>query len=154
METRFAVLCLKGKLLEAQQLLQLYPDIEISIYGEWPFRNACLNGHLHVAQWLLEVSNQDIDISANNEEAFHLACSNGHLEVAKWLQSLKPHLYVIYYNENGEYKDYYIRTKEEANWQKRKYLVWLASNECPEENKNNLLYKLPSDVSRMVIEYV
>jgi hypothetical protein len=78
----------------------------------------------------------------------------GHLHVAQWLQSLKPYLYVIEYDENGKMKGYKIREKEEANWEKRKYLLWLASNDCPEENKNNLLYKLPSDVSRMIIGFV
>ena len=75
---------------------------------------------------------------------------DGHLEVAKWLQSLKPYLYVIHYDENGKYKDYYIRTKEEENWEKRKYLVYIAS-ECKEDN---LLYRLPCDVAKMVIKYV
>ena len=96
----------------------------------------------------------DINISVGNECAFRWAFANGHLRVCQWLQSLKPYLYVINYDENGKIKGYRIREKEEANWEKRKYLVWLASNECPEENKNNLLYKLPSDVSRMVIGFV
>jgi hypothetical protein len=76
------------------------------------------------------------------------------LEVAKWLQQMKPYLYEIIYDENGKMKNWRIRAIEEANWQKRKYLVWLASNHCPEENRNNLLYKLPSDVSRMAIGFV
>jgi hypothetical protein len=46
------------------------------------------------------------------------------------------------------------KRKRRGKLGKRKYLVWLASNECPEENKSNLLYKLPSDVSRMVIGFV
>jgi hypothetical protein len=64
---------------------------------------------------------------------------------------MKPYLYVIIYDKNGNYKDFDIRSKEEANWEKRKYLVWLASNDCPEENRNNLFYKLPTDVSKMLI---
>jgi hypothetical protein len=67
---------------------------------------------------------------------------------------MKPYLYVIIYDENGKITDYKIRSKEEANWERRKYLVWLASNQCPDENKNNLLYKLPSDVSRLLIGFV
>jgi hypothetical protein len=61
---------------------------------------------------------------------------------------------VIEYDETGKYKGYRIKKKEQANWEKRKYLLWLASNDCPEENKSNLLYKLPSDVSRLVIGFV
>jgi ankyrin repeat protein len=137
----------------AQWLLQICPTINISANNEQAFRYACIEGYLEVAKWLLQVC-PNIHISAYNEEAFRWACVNGHLEVAKWLHQMKPYLYVIEYDENGKINNYHIRSKEEANWQKRKYLVWLASNECPDENKNNLLYKLPSDVSRMVIGFV
>ena len=184
MEETFIQLCKKGDLLGAQQYYQLNPTIDISAQDDKVFRWTCFEGHLELAQWLLQVcptiniSNSEIndytflsacaigylemakwllqlcptiDISADYECPFRLACRNGHLEVAQWLQSLKPYLYVIEYDENGNYKRFRIREKEEANWQKRKYLVWLASNDCPEENKNNLLYKLPSDVSKMLI---
>jgi hypothetical protein len=63
-------------------------------------------------------------------------------------------LYIVRYDENGLIKDVEIREKEEANWEKRKYLVWLASEKCPDKNKSNLLYKLPTDVSRLVIGFV
>ena len=146
--------CCKGHLQVAQWLLEVHPSINIF---ESAFRTACGIGHLELAQWLLQVC-PTINISADNDKAFREACNfgylTGRLEVAQWLHSLKPYLYVIEYDENGKYKDYYIRTKEEANWEKRKYLVWLASDKCPEENKTNLLYKLPSDVSRMVIGFV
>jgi hypothetical protein len=158
--------CLKGYLHMAQWLLQVCPTINISANNEEAFLGACRFGsytrRLEVAQWLLQVC-PTINISANNDEAFREACCSvgyplvhlsGQLEMAQWLQSLKPYLYLIHYDENGKYKDYYIRTKEEANWERRKYSVWLASNHCPEENKANLLYKLPSDVSRMLIGFI
>jgi ankyrin repeat protein len=149
----FRQACSNGHLQMAQWLLQICPTINISANNEQAFRYACIEGYLEVAKWLLQVC-PNIHISAYNEEAFRWACVNGHLEVAKWLHQMKPYLYVIEYDENGKINNYHIRSKEEANWQKRKYLVWLASNECPDENKNNLLYKLPSDVSRMVIGFV
>ena len=37
----------------------------------------------------------------------------GHLHVAQWLLSVNPYLYVINYDEDGSYKSYRIRTKEE-----------------------------------------
>jgi hypothetical protein len=156
----FCDVCSYGHLEVAQWLLQVCSTINISANDEEAFRSACyfgyFTGRLELAQWLLQVC-PTINISANNDEAFRDACSGnlfGCLQVAQWLQSLKPYLYVIEYDENGKYKDYYIRTKEEANWERRKYLVWLASNHCPEENKTNLLYKLPSDVSRIVIGFI
>jgi hypothetical protein len=144
--------------LEVSQWLWLFLRTTIDIQMiEQHFRFACQYGDLEIAQWLYQISKekgQDINISDFEEYAFRRSCQYGHLHVAQWIQSLKPYLYVIYYDENGKIKDYYIRTKEEANWEKRKYLVWLASNHCPEKNKHNLLYKLPSDVSRMVIGFV
>jgi hypothetical protein len=149
----FLRLCKDGDLIGAQQFFQLNPNINISAYNDYVFGWTCIRGRLNVAQWLLQVE-PTIDISANNEKAFRYACKTGHFDVAQWLQSLKPYLYVIEYDETGKYKGYKIRAKEEANWEKRKYLVWLASDDCPEENKHNLLYKLPSDVSRMLIGFV
>ncbi len=156
-EYAFRYACENGHLHMAQWLLQVSKkrghDINISIFNELAFRMACKNGHLEVAQWLLQIK-QDINISADNEYAFWWSCYYEKLHVAQWLQQMKPYLYVIEYDEKGNMKDYRIRIKEEANWQKRKYLVWLASNHCPDKNKNNLLYKLPSDVSRMIIGFV
>ena len=157
METQFINLCSDGDLLGAQKYLQLHPNINISAKNERVFRTACYNRYLNIAQWLLHVSKereQDINISAVDHCAFRFACMDGHLHgylhVAQWLQSLNPYLYVINYDENGKYKDYYIRSKEEANWEKRKYLLYIASD-CKEDN---LLYRLPYDVSKMVIGYV
>jgi hypothetical protein len=151
-EWAFRFACKNGHLGVAQWLLQVCPTINISNseINDYTFLSACAKGYLEMAKWLLQLC-PTIDISADYECPFRLACRNGHLEVAQWLQSLKHYLYVIEYDENGKITDYKIRSKEEANWQKRKYLVWLASNHCPEENKHNLLYKLPSDVSRLII---
>ena len=134
-------------------MLQVKPNINISAENEDAFCMACENCHLDVCQWLLQ-QKPTINISAYNELAFREACINVHLHIAQWLQSLKPYLYVIEYDENGQYKGYEVRSKEETNWEQRKYLVWLASNHCPEQNKTNLLYKLPSDVSRLIIGFV
>ena len=153
MEEQFIELCINGDLMGAQQLYQLNPTINISVRNERPFIMACAYGYLEVAKWLLQIK-PNINISVYNESMFRHACDYKLLHVAKWLQSLKPYLYVIEYDENGKITDYKIRSKEEANWERRKYLVWLASNQCPDENKNNLLYKLPSDVSRLLIGFV
>ena len=91
----------------------------------------------------------DINISAQNDWAFRSACYKRHLEVAKWLQSLKPYLYVIEYDENGNYSGYKIRRKEEANWKKRKYTLHLTLQE-----ENNILYHLPVDIAKLVTLFV
>ena len=111
METRFINLCKKGDLIWLQQLLKLNPEINISAINDEAFRYTCANGHLHVAQWLLQVSKergQDIDISANNDFAFRWAYNEGHYHIVKWLQSLKPDAYKLEYDENGKIIGYKI----------------------------------------------
>jgi hypothetical protein len=167
----FSNACLSGHLLVAQWLLTVNPDINISKNNEYIFRRVCQYGQLNVAQWLLQVK-PDINISAENESAFRNTCDNAfltdsrlninlkrtiirtplslqHLEIAKWLQSLKPYLYKIEYSTDN-YNYYYICSKEEERWQRRKQLVWLASNDSPD--KNNLFYRIPEDVSRYIIQ--
>ena len=61
---------------------------DISVENEAPFCQACENGHLKMAKWLLSVK-PDIDISANDEYAFCCSCEKGFLKVAKWLLSVK-----------------------------------------------------------------
>jgi hypothetical protein len=151
-ESAFRLACYDGHLQLAQWLLSVKPDINISAKDEEAFRSACSGGHLKIAQWLLSIK-PDINISADGEDAFQYACYYGHLHVAQWLQTLKPYLYIINYNEDGSYKSYCIRTKEEEQRLIQKiYAFWLASDTTP--NKDNLLYQLPQDISRLVISYI
>ena len=45
------------------------PTINVSANNNEAFIWACKNGHLHVAQWLYQIT-PSIDVSANNNEAF------------------------------------------------------------------------------------
>ena len=147
-ENTFCFVCLGGHLEVAKWLLTVKPDIDISINNEEVFRYTCEHGNLEVAQWLLTVK-PDIDISVLDEWAFCNACYNGSSEVALWLQTLKPYLYVINYIRDGRI-DYYIRTKEEAKWEKIKNGLWLQSVNC--ENIN-IINTLPIDISKTVLLY-
>jgi hypothetical protein len=91
----------------------------------------------------------DINISVYDEKVFCRTCYVGRLEIAEWLQTLKPYLYVIEYDENGKYTGYKIRSKEEANWKKRKCALHLAHQE-----KTNILYHLPIDIAKAVTLFV
>jgi predicted Fe-S protein YdhL (DUF1289 family) len=140
----FRYSCKNGHLEVAKWLLQMKPDINNSLLDDYIFCDACFYGHLEVAKWLLSVK-PDINISAKDDEAFYWACKCGYLDIAKWLQTLKPYLYVIEYNKNGKCIGYKIRSKEEANWKKRKIALHLALQE-----ENNILYHLPIDISKTV----
>jgi hypothetical protein len=152
-EEAFRYVCRYRHLEVAKWLLIVKPDINISAVDEWAFRITCLNGNylngnLAFPKWLLQIK-PDINISANNEQVFHSACLYGDLERAKWLQSLKPYLYVIEYDENGNYAGYKIRSKKQANWEKRKCALHLAYQE-----NTNILYHLPIDIAKSVIQFV
>lgn len=182
-EEAFENACFEGHLDLAQWLLSVKPDIRISTKEEWLFKIVCMKCYFHVAQWLLSVEpninisegnnylfydactrNQldvvqwlysvkpDMDITLGNHDSFKNACLMNNIAVAQWLQSLKPHLYEIIYHSPTFIRTYKIRIQEEANWQKRKYAVWMASDNAPD--KKNLIYKLPTDISRMMITYI
>ena len=102
-----------------------------------------------MAQWLLSVK-PDINISAEDDWAFLNACEMCHLEVAKWLQSLNPYLYVIKYDYNGNYAGCKIRSKEEANWEKRKYALHMMTK----QDNTKILYNLPIDISKTIALFV
>lgn len=139
-------------------LLKLNPNIknDLNLLQESLYWS-CIFGSFNRTEFLLQL-NPNIDICANNHELFTGACKYNNFEIMKLLQKLRPDVYVINYDKKGNYKDHYIRTEEEAkkeaNWQRRKYAVWLASNKCPESSKNDVLFKLPCDVSRYVVGFI
>jgi len=83
----FIVICGYG-FLETAQWLYNSENIDIHYENELAFRYSCLDRHLDLAKWLIEISKENgkiINIHVNNEEVFRKSCNNGDLEVAKWL---------------------------------------------------------------------
>ena len=66
--------------------------IDIHADNDNAFRLSCHNGHLKLAQWLIQLGESTgytkIDIHAYNDHAFIWSCYNGHLELAQWLIQL------------------------------------------------------------------
>jgi hypothetical protein len=93
MEEQFYIYCKNGCLEEAKKLLETYPQIDMSYKGWSPFRWACAEGHMEVAQWLLSlhdnVSTRQRIISAYNSYAYIFACEGGHLHIAQWLKEIQ-----------------------------------------------------------------
>ena len=150
--------CANGHLELAQWLYQVKPSINISAKNDCPFRMSCYYGHLEVAQWLLQIK-PEINIGIYDHEVFRIIfyvdiVPIKNLQIGLWLQSMYPCLYMLKLDLCGNVIEYKVRDKEEANWQRRKYLVYLASNRCSDKLKNNILYKLPYDVTRYLIGFV
>ena len=69
----------------AEYLLQIKPTIDISVFEEIIFRDACFYGDINLLNWLI-TKKTDINISAHDEEAFRNACSNGNIKIIKSFQ--------------------------------------------------------------------
>lgn len=91
----FKFACEHGNLELAQHLHHTY-----YIHFHWLFNNksmnvcfydACLNGHVHVAQWILETRPAlNIVDYAKQWSCFFYVCIRGHLKMAKFLFQLMP----------------------------------------------------------------
>jgi ankyrin repeat protein len=173
-ETVFREACLQGYLDTAKWILKLKPNVKIgrdvlglSLYfyrleeAKWlttvrthfdyqdAFRCAYSTDQFEAVKWLLEIK-PDIDITASDHYAFRCACRRNNMAMVKLFQSLKPNIYEFKYDDRG--KMVCIVRYDEINWQKRKHAVWMASDNAP--NKNNIMYKLPIDLSRVVANFI
>ena len=83
--------CSLGLLLFSKYLVKKYV-IDIHYSKEKAFVMSCENGHINMAMWLFDLSNQPgytlIDIHDEYEYAFRVSCGKGHLNIAKWLIEL------------------------------------------------------------------
>ena len=74
-------------------LLEIDHDIinDISVMSQ-AFTEACFQGYMDMAEWLLSLNCIDmhIDIHFDNETPFRFACMGGKIEMAKWLLSIDP----------------------------------------------------------------
>jgi len=72
-------------------LFTLYNKPDIHVDEDRGFRNACYNGHLELAKWILSYNdNYDkfIIIRADDDFAFKWACKNRHIKIAEWLADI------------------------------------------------------------------
>jgi hypothetical protein len=155
----------------AKWLISLTKSNTIANYNEY-CTIACASGHLELIK---DIASRvpNFNVSYKNHELFHCAMNNRYINsnmsvkygyIVEWLQTMKPWVYKIqsFREELSHYDDDYddwigthypeMDTNEERNWNMRKYVVYASSDAAP--NKKTLIYKLPIDVSRMVICFV
>lgn len=142
--------CYHGHYHIVSFLLEKNP-MNVSIEDEKPFRFACERGHLNIAQLLLE-KYPKINVHARLNYAFRLACFNEHTRVFQWLCDINPYLFDITYNNKGKILTYHIRSERQARWLRRRYAMWMASLQSP--NEESIWFRLPDDVSRQCILYL
>lgn len=71
-------------------ILNTFPPISSDDYHlSCAFRGACSQGHIEIAQLLLDIA-PNMDIQSGNYYVFRWACHNGHIDVAKWLYQISP----------------------------------------------------------------
>lgn len=172
-------ICVHSHFNFAKWIFELKPDI--INYIDTDFILEMLNNILRTpmwkysldfVKWLIKIKpelNQMIPYDQLRHK-FIWACFNNKLEFVKFLQSLKPFkfTYTVSYNEFSTSENTSrnfrsirakIRTDEEEQnakkehyWNLRKYPLWFSCLNSP--NKDNLLYKLPTDLSIEIIKYV
>lgn len=82
------IACYHGKLAMLEWLLKIYPKFDIRGENDQCFHLACIGGHLHVAQYLLELSNQTdcpINIHFDSDRFFRAAVHRLRFDLAEWL---------------------------------------------------------------------
>ena len=155
--SEFCNACANGWLRVAKQLVELYPQINISADHDYAFRGACIYGHIEVAKWLVE-SYPQINISAYYNDAFRGACtyahalrgSYGHLNVAKWLIDIRPFHYMIKLDPSQtRILSWKIRSIQEVKWLERAVPVLAYNSKTP-----NIFQMLNYDIMRYICEFV
>lgn len=90
---RYIDACEKGNLDEMKTIYKEYKNLSANTKC---FINACYNGYLHIASWLLSLDEKP-NVKIEDDLCFKEACMNGYLYVAEWLMTLddKPSVHTI-----------------------------------------------------------
>lgn len=96
----FEACCIHGNLEMARIVYDISPiDAQIHKNYDKPFRFACENGWLDLAQWIYYVlpgtendmkNKKNIDITVCNHYAFRKALKNRNMHIVKWLETIIP----------------------------------------------------------------
>jgi hypothetical protein len=158
--------CLTNKIDVAKWIYKINPTLIQKTNHYKIFCSACYKNNLQLAKWIYQI-NSSLDVTVNDHELFKYTCHNDLIEIARFIQQIQPYYYIIlsqYTSQEDKYfyNDYknsvkikyhwkfHIRSEKEARFQERLLPLWLSSNNSP--NKNCLLYQLPRDISRYIVE--
>jgi hypothetical protein len=134
-------------------------------YEDEPYKTACRNKHYQALEWLLSTICKNIK---HQVQRIYCHCAlSFEIDSAQWLMEKYPffetnltvnwlhstaiekfHQYQdsIEVWQERDYKKFRIRRKEETKWYHRKHALMLA------KNKNCILYHLPNEILRYMIQ--
>jgi len=103
----FRLLIEKGYEEKTRYLLNICPDINISIKNEEPFIIACDNGYINICKLLLKYKPNIIESYYDNgkilitEHCFINGCKNGNIELLEWLLEIDKKINIDCYEKRG-----------------------------------------------------
>jgi hypothetical protein len=148
----------KNCMLKIQQIIKLAKDnkvtIDLTIHNNMMFRNACYQNDIKLAEYLLKMEPK-INVRDLNDSAFINACwehylIGSHKDIILLLLREQPYVY-SYSFETREKKINTLTEEKEARWNTKRQAL-MASSHLKEND--TILNKLPSELSRTVIEFL
>ncbi len=148
----------KNCLFKIQKIIQLAQinniKIDLTVNNNMVFRCACYQNDIQLAKYLLE-SEPKINVRDLNDSAFINACwehklVGSHKNIILLLLNEKPYVY-SYCFETKEQKINTLKEERDARWNVKRQAV-MASSHIKEND--TILNKLPSELSRIVIEFL
>lgn len=148
----------KNCINKIKQILKLAKSndvkLDLTINHNLIFRCACYNNEIEFAEFLLK-EEPKIDVRDSNDSAFINACweyylVGTHKDIILLLLREEPYVY-SYSFETNEHKINTLKEEKEARWRTKREFIMASSYR---KENNTIINKLPSDLSRIVIEYL
>ena len=156
-ELPFRTACEKGYIEIAKWLINIKPNINVSIKDEYAFRMACKNGHYNIIRWLIYIK-PTIDVSILDNDAFVNACYNNHIEIMRYLYSIEPS---IYYTIKSDFSTTYTNCLVNNNFDVVIFLTNIRYNlestlfyEACEYGYLNMMNILHETMDNIIIEFI
>jgi hypothetical protein len=124
-------------------------------YSYYIFRCACGNDDIKLSKFMLSI-NPNIEVTYLEHSILKYACENysslgSHKDIILLLLEKEPYVY-SYSFETRKYKiNHTEQEQRDARWNTKRFAVMASSHL---KKNDTILYWLPSDLSRIVIEYL
>lgn len=125
--------------------------LDLSFDNEHLFRYACYSKNLKCVKYLMSI-NKSINVRASFDSAFKNACWLNDLPMINYLISLQPYTYKYIPNYDKCFIIYDTEEEQRENkWNQKRLYMTLKEKKQP---INNIIYNVPSDISRYIMEFI